>query len=355
VVADPGALDRVTDVLDGARAVLAADYGRGLLSSPPVRERLAATARRHPLVWDPHPRGAEPVTGAWLTTPNRSEAAASRAGTDPSSLADLTAAAADLRRRQGSRATAVTLGPAGALLVTGDGPPLVCPCPEVADGDVSGAGDAFAVGAALALGAGAVLSEAVAAGVALGAMFVSGLHRSTWTAGGAGPAGRPHPPGPPVGAGGADEDPVAALVARTRAAGGTVVMTGGCFDLLHRGHVQLLHDARSLGDCLIVCLNDDDSVRRLKGPTRPLVTAADRARVVRALAGVDEVVVFGEDTPVATLERYRPDVFVKGGDYRGAELPEAATLARWGGQVVILPYLAGHSTSRLLQEVLDAR
>jgi D-beta-D-heptose 7-phosphate kinase/D-beta-D-heptose 1-phosphate adenosyltransferase len=286
------------------------------------------------------------VPGAWLTTPNRAEAAAAVPGADPASLADLTAAATDLRRRHGSRATAVTLGAAGALLVMGGGPPMVCPCPPVEAGDVSGAGDAFAVGATLALAGGAVLSEAVAAGVALGSAFVGGLHRGTWA----------DPDAPPdlTARSAREPDPVAALVGRTRAAGGTVVMTGGCFDLLHRGHVQLLHDARALGDCLVVCVNDDDSVRRLKGPARPLVTAEDRARVVRALACVDEVVVFADDTPVGVLERYRPDVFVKGGDYSGTELPEEAALAAWGGQVVVLPYLAGHSTTRLLQEVLDA-
>jgi rfaE bifunctional protein nucleotidyltransferase chain/domain len=344
-VLDAGGLERAATVLAGARAVLAADYGRGLLAAGPVRDLLAAGARARPLVWDPHPRGAEPVPGAWLTTPNRSEAAASRPGADPSSLADLTAAATDLCRRQASRATAVTLGAGGALLVMGDGPPMVCPCPKAAEGDVSGAGDAFAVGTALALGDGAVLSEAVAAGVALGAEFVGGLHRRTWT------DAAPAPAAPDAD----DGDPVAAVVARTRAAGGTVVMTGGCFDLLHAGHVQLLTDARSLGDCLVVCLNGDDSVRRLKGAGRPLVPAVDRARVVRALGSVDEVVVFDEATPVAVLDRYRPDVFVKGGDYSGAaDLPETAALAAWGGQVVVVPYLAGRSTSRLLQEVLDA-
>jgi rfaE bifunctional protein nucleotidyltransferase chain/domain len=130
--------------------------------------------------------------------------------------------------------------------------------------------------------------------------------------------------------------------------GGTVVATGGCFDLLHAGHVATLRAARGLGDCLVVCLNSDESVRRLKGPSRPLVPAADRARVLEALECVDAVVVFDEDTPAEVLRRIRPDVWAKGGDYAGSELPEATVLTEWGGQAVVLPYLPGRSTSELV-------
>lgn len=135
-----------------------------------------------------------------------------------------------------------------------------------------------------------------------------------------------------------------------RAAGGTVVATGGCFDLLHAGHVATLRAARRLGDCLIVCLNGDASVRRLKGPDRPLQSEGDRVEVLAALDCVDAVEVFDDDTPLVVLERLRPDVFVKGGDYAVVDLPEAATLAHWGGQAVVVPYLAGRSSSRLIEE-----
>jgi D-beta-D-heptose 7-phosphate kinase / D-beta-D-heptose 1-phosphate adenosyltransferase len=128
-----------------------------------------------------------------------------------------------------------------------------------------------------------------------------------------------------------------------------VVATGGCFDLLHAGHVATLLAARGLGDCLVVCVNSDASVRRIKGSGRPLVPAADRARVLEALECVDAVVVFDEDTPVEALRRLRPDVWAKGGDYAGADLPETAVLAEWGGQAVVLPYLRGRSTTRLVQ------
>ena len=158
---------------------------------------------------------------------------------------------------------------------------------------------------------------------------------------------RPDLFGEPAGEGAAE-----AVARRVREQGGTVVATGGCFDLLHAGHVSTLRSARTLGDCLIVCLNSDASVRRLKGPDRPLVPQADRAAVLGALACVDAVAVFDEDTPEALLDRLRPDVFAKGGDYAAEELPETALLASWGGRTVILPYIEGRSTTRLLEEMV---
>jgi rfaE bifunctional protein nucleotidyltransferase chain/domain len=128
------------------------------------------------------------------------------------------------------------------------------------------------------------------------------------------------------------------------------VATGGCFDLLHAGHVQTLQAARRLGDALVVCLNSDASVRRLKGADRPLVPQRDRAAVLQALGCVDAVLVFDEDTPERALERLRPQIWVKGGDYRGAALPEERVLRRWGGRAVLVPYVEGRSTTRLIEE-----
>jgi rfaE bifunctional protein nucleotidyltransferase chain/domain len=137
------------------------------------------------------------------------------------------------------------------------------------------------------------------------------------------------------------------LAGTVRRAGGTVVATGGCFDVLHAGHVSMLRTARALGDCLIICLNSDASVRRLKGAGRPLNTATDRAAVLAALECVDSVMIFEEDTPAAALRMLRPDVWVKGGDYSGQNLPEASVLGTWGGQAVTVPYLSGRSTTQL--------
>jgi rfaE bifunctional protein nucleotidyltransferase chain/domain len=205
------------------------------------------------------------------------------------------------------------------------------PATPVPGGDPCGAGDCFAATVAACLAGGALPSEAVIEAVAAASAFVAGDRL--------GDRPRDH-------VGRSAEEVVRAV----RARGGTVVATGGCFDLLHAGHVRMLETARALGDCLVVCLNSDASVRRLKGPGRPLVQAADRAGVLLALGAVDAVVVFDEDTPAAALERLRPDIFAKGGDYTLDALPEAALVAGWGGQTVTLPYVVGRSTTHILEE-----
>jgi D-beta-D-heptose 7-phosphate kinase / D-beta-D-heptose 1-phosphate adenosyltransferase len=322
-----------------AAAVLVADYGRGTTADPAVRAALSTA--RGPVVWDPHPRGADPVPSTRLVTPNGAEAArvAAAAGVDVpgSGLAAVGARAEALIRHWGVGAVAVTLGARGALLSYGEGAPMVVPAVPVTGGDPCGAGDSFAAAAALQLADGAVTGEAVAAAVAVASAFVGRGGAAAWDA------------GAPVESNVVAAVGVDALLDRMRVAGGTVVATGGCFDLLHAGHVATLRAARGLGDCLVVCINSDDSVRRLKGPSRPLVSASDRARVLEALEFVDAVVVFDEDTPAEVLERLRPDVWAKGGDYAGAVLPEAAVLRRWGGQAVVLPYLDGHSTTALVE------
>lgn len=135
---------------------------------------------------------------------------------------------------------------------------------------------------------------------------------------------------------------------KLREAGKRVVFTNGCFDLLHRGHVEYLADARALGDALVVGVNDDDSVRRLKGPGRPVVPAADRAAVLAALASVDRVVIFREDTPAALIAEIVPDVLAKGGDYALDAIVGRETVEAAGGTVVRIRLRPGHSTSDLL-------
>jgi rfaE bifunctional protein nucleotidyltransferase chain/domain/rfaE bifunctional protein kinase chain/domain len=330
------------EALRRAAAVLVSDYGRGVAAEPRVRALLAGLSAEVPLVWDPHPRGPEPVAGALLATPNEAEATAREPAAGPL-LARAEAAGRALAERWRAVNVCVTLGERGALLVAGDGPPLALPAPAVAAGDPCGAGDCFAATAAARLAAGALPSEAVAAAVAAASAFVAAGGASGAAARGFAP--RHEPPGP-------DDDAVA-LAARVRAGGGTVVATGGCFDLLHAGHVSALRAARALGDCLVVCLNSDDSVRRLKGPDRPLVGEADRVAVLAALGCVDAVAVFGEDDPTAVLRRLRPHVWAKGGDHAVADLPEAAVLAEWDGRAVVVPYAAGRSTTGLIEKAVS--
>ncbi|EXG81715.1 D-glycero-beta-D-manno-heptose 1-phosphate adenylyltransferase [Cryptosporangium arvum] len=313
-------------VLRGAAAILVADYGRGVADvlRPNLRTVTRPGSERVvPVVWDPHPRGGDPVPGARLVTPNLAEAA----GTD----------AAGLAARWGASDVAVTMGSRGAVLSRGSASPMLVPAPFVASGDPCGAGDCFSATVAVALADGALPEEAVSRAVAAASAFVESGGAAAW-------------PGPSTTAVRRTEglDGALALAERVRARGGTVVATGGCFDLLHAGHVGLLEAARRTGDCLIVCLNSDASVTRLKGPGRPLNTAADRTRVLTGLVSVDAVVVFDEDTPERVLGRLRPDRWVKGGDYTVDALPEAAVVRSWGGEAVVLPYLDGHSTTDLV-------
>ncbi|GAA4285695.1 PfkB family carbohydrate kinase [Georgenia daeguensis] len=403
----------VAAVLAAADAVLVSDYGAGVTRDPALRALLTDAARSTRLVWDPHPRGGPPVPGAALVTPNAAEAGAAlaRAGASVAGSSGLGASglgtsglgtddadappdvvAGDLVRRWRAAAVCVTAGAAGAYLARSGTEAAFFPA-VAADGDPCGAGDQFAASCAVALAGGALVPEAVERAVA---------HASAWVAAGGaegfrqrsaaartvagngrgdlGPdePGRTEPGGSPAlthlagtghtvpgraassrpGKPDGDEpgrlwtqDPgsLDRLTARLRADGGTLVATGGCFDIVHAGHVATLQAARRLGDHLVVVMNSDASVTRLKGPGRPVVPAPDRARVLAALDCVDAVVVFDEDDPRAVLDRLRPDVWAKGGDYGGAPLPESEVVRRHGGRVVLLPYLGGRSTSSIIQ------
>jgi len=155
----------------------------------------------------------------------------------------------------------------------------------------------------------------------------------------------------PIQGGAVSEDLLLELVARARAAGERIVMTNGCFDILHAGHVTYLQQARALGDRLIVAVNDDDSVRRLKGENRPVNPLDARQIVLAALAAVDWVVPFSEDTPQRLICRVCPDVLVKGGDYRIEAIAGGECVLAAGGAVKVLPFLSGHSTSSMIETI----
>jgi rfaE bifunctional protein nucleotidyltransferase chain/domain len=351
--------EEVREAIASAPALLVSDYGRGAADA--VRGLLAERAARVPLVWDPHPRGREPVPGTRLVTPTAAEARLfagrldggsgeppgraaggarpAKPSGEPDSLHTAARHARMLAETWGAASVAITLGDRGALLSYGDHPLLV-PAPARHSGDSCGAGDQFAASAAGLLADGALPETAVRGAVAAATGYVA--------AGGAGALAFPDRAAPRPSSAASGED-AERLVARVRAAGGTVVATGGCFDLLHAGHVGLLQAARRTGDCLVVCLNSDASVRRRKGPGRPINPLSDRVRVLRALECVDAVAVFDEDTPEELLKRLRPDVWVKGGDYALADLPEAELVEGWGGQAVLLPYLDGRSSSRIAE------
>ncbi len=332
----PGCSEEMLAALEGADAIIAADYGRGLLANDEVRTRLAALAGSVPVVWDPHPSGSRPVAGVAAVTPNLGEALRF-ADVRGSGTQGAVAAAEVLIRLWGSRAVLVTMGEHGALVAAAGLLPQVVPAPRVTASDPCGAGDRFASALAVALAEGAPIDAAAQQATEAAAHFLG--------SGGVGSMGRDRAPVPeqlPV-----DGLDALAVARRTRESGGTVVATGGCFDLLHAGHARTLAAARRLGDCLIVCLNSDESVRGLKGESRPIIKQEDRAELLAALECVDAVLVFGESTPENAISRLQPDIWVKGGDYAAEDLPEAALVSSWGGRTVTVPYIPARSTTKL--------
>ncbi len=343
---DPVALAALRGSVRDADGILVSDYGNGMAGLPAVRWALGERQAGVPLVWDPHPRGPEPLPGAELATPNRDEAGA-RCGHDGGELDGAVELAAELVRRWRVASVAVTCGGEGVVLAR-DGRTAILAGEQV-DGDPCGAGDRFAVAAARLLAAGCDHDLAVSIAAATASRFVA--------AGGA--RGIDPPPAPDplcvvgeegIGTAPISIEPAMRRAAEIRAAGGTVVATGGCFDLLHAGHLRTLRAAARLGDCLIVLLNGDRSVARLKGPGRPLVGELERAELLGALDCVDEVAIFDEETPVEALSLLRPDVWAKGGDHEMERLPEREALSSWGGRVVLLPFLTDRSTTRLIEK-----
>jgi len=335
--------------LASASAILVADYGRGLASLPTIRQALNRDTHSIPVVWDPHPRGPVPVRGCTMVTPNAAEARLSSGADQPAEQGRLLCASWD------AHSVAVTVGGRGAVLTEAADPPRTThvPCadfPKLRLGrlDTLGAGDQFSVAAALALLGGADAREAVQAAVIAATQFVhDGGATAVSTVSGSDTIDLSVRLAEPTGLPDAFE-----VAARVRRTGGRLVATGGCFDLLHRGHISLLNQARALGDALVVCLNSDASVRRAKGAGRPMVPQEDRARVLNALAAVDGVAIFDEKTPAALLARLQPDIWVKGQDYTDRILPEAEVVERLGGQVVLLPVIPGYSTTRLVHTAL---
>ena len=335
----PAATAAMLQALDGAAAIIVADYGRGMAANSDLRAALSLLVGRVPIVWDPHPAGAAPVAGVDVVTPNLAEARAAAATGAANDTAG--ALAAQLLRRWRSKAVLVTQGEQGAVLARDPGgSPLPIAAPRTTVTDPCGAGDRLAASLAVHLAAGGNVEGSAALAVREAAAFLAG----------GGVAGLAPRPGSHARISSRPDrtDPDAqALARRVRRAGGTVVATGGCFDLLHAGHARSLAAARQLGDCLIVCLNSDDSVRRLKGPDRPIIPEEDRSELLLALGCVDAVLVFEEDTPEVCLDALRPDIWVKGGDYDVRDLPETALVESWGGRCLTVPHYPARSTTHL--------
>lgn len=344
-------LDGLRAACDTADAVVVCDYGTGLLSDG-VADELARLRDRLPLlVVDAHQPRRWARLRPDLVTPNAEEAAAVLGAPIPRSpeeqLEFLDERRGQLLERTGARAAAVTLDRDGAVLLDGDRPVHRTWARPAPDNHTAGAGDTFC--AALTVARCAGLPAVVAVELAQAAADVVVHRPETAVCSVTDLAAR-------LGGGAVlDQDRLAALVAEHRAAGRRIVFTNGCFDVLHRGHVNYLNEAKRLGDVLVVAVNSDESVARLKGPDRPVNGVTDRTAVLAGLSCVDHLTVFDEDTPAALLERLRPEIYAKGGDHRAELLTETGVVRSYGGQVRILSYLPDRSTSAVISRIRGER
>ena len=339
----------VARALRGADAAVVCDYGLGVTpeSVLPVIDR----DRPGVVVVDAHDLRGWRDLRPDLVTPNAGEATA-LLGADLGVGAER--ADAVLARSQavfdatGARAVVVTLDRNGTVLLeAGDERGFRTRATPASEQQASGAGDTFCAAASVALAVGSSAREAVQFAQAAADVVVREAGTSTCDT--AALLRSVEAPAETV----VDHDDLAAAVDAAHREGRRVVFTNGCFDVVHRGHTTYLRQAKELGDLLVVALNDDDSVRRLKGPERPINTAEDRAGVLAALACVDLVTVFATDTPIPLLERVRPDVYVKGGDYSPEMLRETPVVRAYGGEVVMVDYVPEHSTSAVVRRIRE--
>ncbi|MEK7269986.1 MAG: PfkB family carbohydrate kinase [Planctomycetota bacterium] len=332
-------------VLKGAKVLLVSDYAKGALP-PPMLSRLFALARAAGAEsWvDPKGRDLKRYRGADGLKCNRAEAFA-LAGMEQGGVSALEAAGRAILKRGGFSTVLVTRKEGIAVFEKGR-PAVHVPGHEVSVFDVSGAGDT--VHAAIGLGRASGLSALdcatlanAAASIAVGRPGVVAVSREdlrSLARASSGSAGKV-----------LDRRDLAVALDQHRARGQAVVFTNGCFDLLHPGHLATIRFAKSKGDILVVGINSDASVRRLKGPTRPVLPEAARAAMLAALSDVDYVTVFPEDTPSAVIRRSRPDVLVKGSDWRTAGVVGRGFVESRGGKVVLAPIVPGLSTTAILE------
>jgi D-beta-D-heptose 7-phosphate kinase/D-beta-D-heptose 1-phosphate adenosyltransferase len=345
-------VDRLEALWPACDAVIVSDYNYGVLT-PAVIGAIAGLQAVMPriLVADSKRLAAYRRAGLTAVKPNYGEALrllgdVAPGGTGP--RADQMVAHGErILELTGARIAAVTLDTEGALVFERDRPPYRTFARPERHSRASGAGDTFVAALALALAAGAETPAAADLASAAAAVVVgrdgtaccSGRDLGAFVATGektvSGPDGLAHH--------------LEALRRQAR----RVVLTNGCFDILHRGHVTYLSSAKTLGDVLIVGVNSDEGIRRLKGPERPINALEDRMKVLAALSCVDIVVPFGEDTPHELIRAVRPDVFVKGGDYTRETLPEAPLVEELGGEVRILSFVDDRSTTNIIRRIRD--
>jgi D-beta-D-heptose 7-phosphate kinase / D-beta-D-heptose 1-phosphate adenosyltransferase len=343
-------VDRVARAFDDSDAVIVSDYGHGVLT-PRVRSVLGALQSQHRrvLVVDARDLTLYRELGVTAVKPNYQEAVRLVGGRETQTPAAralwVTSNANRILETTGARIVAVTLDGDGALVLERDRPPHRTYATRTDDSQAIGAGDTFTATFALALAAGAHTAAAGELASAAASVVVSKARTAACTAAELAKhlAERSHLV--------LTAEAVAAIIHAERDLGSRVVFTNGCCDILHRGHITYLNQAKAFGDVLVVGVNSDDSVRRLKGNDRPINPLEDRVELLAALSCVDYVVPFEEDTPERLIRAVRPDVFVKGGDYTRETLPEARLVEELGGAVQILPLVRDRSTTSVIDQI----
>ena len=333
------------------QVILISDYLKGVLTEG-LLQRIIALGREKgvPVVVDPKGKDYRKYRGATLLTPNRKEAQTA-SGITIMDETSLNMAGRKLRESLGLEALVLTRSEEGMSLFFRDGQGMHLPTEAREVYDVSGAGDTVLAVLGVGLGGGLALEEAarlsnVAAGIVVGKVgtstvtpeeileVVGRLHQDT------------------------DlkikqRDALKLLLDDRRGRGKTIVFTNGCFDLLHVGHVKYLQKARQLGDLLVLGLNSDASIRRLKGPKRPLIGQEERAHILAALDCIDYVVIFDEDTPLELITALRPHILVKGGDYTPEGVVGKEIVESYGGRVELIQFVDGRSTSNIIDKILQ--
>lgn len=325
--------------------VIMSDYGKGVLQNPQPFIK-AARAAKIPVLVDPKRDNFKVYQGATMITPNRSEfeAIVGKCETDH----DFVIKGMNLLHECDLQALLITRGEQGMTLLMRDAEPIHLPAYAREVYDVTGAGDTVIGVIGATLGTVYDLPLAIKLANAAAGVVVGKLGTATITVAelGAALAGL-HP----VKQGIVNNEQLIELRAAAKSRGETVVMTNGCFDLLHAGHVAYLEEARALGDRLIVAVNDDNSVKKLKGDKRPLTPLKERMQVLAGLRAVDWVIPFSEETPRALIADVLPDVLVKGGDYKIEEIAGHKEVLANGGSVKILKFVPGCSTSGVIEKI----
>ena len=348
--------EQVAPVCDG---VVLSDYGKGIFQTPNLCQRIIRYCRTLdiPVLVDPKGSDWTRYQGATCITPNTAELERVTGSSAEEGEPELIQSATATRRQYGLEWLLVTRGSRGMILCGNDASPLVIPARAREVFDVSGAGDTVIATLAAGLALGLSFSQAaqlsnLAAGIVVGKLGTQPITRPELSAAiELNDMQRQSTGASKI----AILESARILIKSWQSSGQKVVFTNGCYDLLHPGHIHLLHQSRDLGDRLIVGLNTDASVRRLKGNTRPIVAERDRAAIISALGCVDLVVLFDEDTPLQLIRAIKPDILVKGEDYRLDQVVGREVVESYGGKVCRVPLLQGYSTTQIAEKIASTK